>query len=387
MSPSVSDHSEEPQTRAVLATGEILSHLTTFLQAYRNDPEEAGLYFAAPGLPGRHLAVHKLETDFGVALNPGFPRSCVTPEPPSSLPWLHRRGYQEHDGVWTRSSSLGLQEAAREILAIFQSAWGPAGIEAPTVLTASGQVLEASRTLGQLALAPPGIPADRSPDHPIPTQETLEIAVIGTWRFQGEIYDGSVCFLGPPSLFPENLELYIRLTFGTARPTFCYSLPNGGFYQAGWEFDASSNPDLTHLFPDKSIHPHNSLIIHPDYYSWPDQSWIPLLFHPNIQLYSYPGNAQPIYSDLVTFLPPTFTVADQLFINPANPMRLSAKWAPFLRNGLYWNPDHDRPVEPYSLALQAPELLTWPAIWRRQAQALKAHQKAHQHSHSGDLDR
>jgi hypothetical protein len=382
VSPSVSEHPQEPQTRAVLATGQILSHLTTFLQAYRNDPEDAGLYFAAPGLPGRHLAVHKLETDFGVALSPGFPRSCVTPEPPSSLPWLHRQGYQEHDGVWTRSSSLGLHEAAQEILATFQSAWGPAGIEAPTLLTASRHVQEASRTLGQLALAPPGIPADRSPELPTPTRGTLEIAFIGTWFFQGEIYHGSVCFLGPPTLSPENLELYVRLTFGTAWPTSCYSLPQGGFYQAGWDFDASANPDLIHLFPDQSIHPHNSLVIDTYYYSRPDQGWIPLLFHPNIQLYSYPGKAQPIYSDHVTFLPPTFTVADQLFINPANPMRLSSKWSPFLRNA-FWTPNDDRPVEPYFLALQAPELLTGLEPWRRRAQAIKAHQL----SLRGDLDR
>jgi hypothetical protein len=383
VSPSVSDHPQEPQTPAVLATGQILSHLTTFLQAYQDDPEDAGLYFAAPGLPGRHLAVHKLETDFGAALNPGFPRSCVTPEPPSSLDWLHRQGYQEHDGVWSRSSSLGLQEAAREILGIFQSAWGPAGIEAPTLLTSSRQVLEASRTLGQLALAPPGIPADGSPELPTPTQETLEIAFIGAWFFQGDHPDGTVCFLGPPTLSPENLELYVRLTFGTARPTSWYSLPQGGFYQAGWGFDASANPDLNHLFPDQNIHPDNSLVIDTYYYSWPDQSWIPLLFHPNIQLYSYPGNAQPIYSDRVTFLPPTFTVADQLFINPANPMRLSSKWAPFSTNGPFRTPNYQRPVEPYSLALQTPELLTGLETWRRRAQAIKAHQQ----SIRGDLDR
>jgi hypothetical protein len=233
-----------------------------------------------------------------------------------------------------------------------------------------------------LALAPPGIPADRSPELPTPTQETLEIAFIGAWFRQGDHPDGTVCFLGPPTLSPENLEPYVRLTFGTARPTSWHSLPQGGFYQAGWGFDASDNPDLNHLFPDQNIHPDNSLVIDTYYYSWPDQSWIPLLFHPNIQLYSYPGNAQPIYSDRVTFLPPTFTVADQLFINPANPMRLSSKWSPFLRNA-FWTPNYDRPVEPYSLAVQAPELLTGLEPWRRRGQAIKAHQQ----SLRGDLDR
>jgi len=352
MVPFAGDNPEDPR-----APSQILSHLTILLKAYQDDPKDAGLHFAAPGFPGRHITVDKTGTALGVAISPGFPRSCVTPEPPSELPWLQQRGYEKREGVWSRSS-LRHQEAAGEILDIFQFAWEGGSNETPTLLTASRQVLEASQALGQLTLAAPGIPAT-SPDFPTPTQGALDIVLSGTWLYFGESPVGGFKFW-LPTLCPENLELYFRLTFGTASGRSCMGLAQGGFYHFGWIFAVrDGNPELSSLFPDRdeSTDPNVALYLRPEYYSWQDQRWIPLLLNPDIQLYSYPGAAEPIYSDLVTFLPPTFTASGQFFINPANPLSLSSKWAPFLRNGLYGNSQHDRPVEPYSLALQAPELL------------------------------
>ena len=191
-------------------------------------------------------------------------------------------------------------------------------------------------------------------------------------------------WFGPPTLAPENLELYLCLTFGSASHRTCHTWSEGGFYQTGWEFPTR---EILHLFPRGSVtdgkytDPERwSLSLTPVYYDWAKGYWRPLLWCPDVQLYSYPGAAKPIYSDFITFRPPAVTKGDHLFIDPVRPMSLSTKWAPILKNSL----DRDsgrRPVEPYSLALQARPLLTWPEEWRSVAREREAHLEANRRNH------
>lgn len=140
-----------------LTRDEIMVRLDAFLEAYQRDPAESGLYFVAPGLPGRHLAVFKRQSAFDLTIGLGFPNSCIATEPPVADSWLMQRNYAAQEGVWTRSSSISPRKTAAEILDLFQSAWGAMELEAPTLITGSRKVQDASRSFGQLALAPPGV--------------------------------------------------------------------------------------------------------------------------------------------------------------------------------------------------------------------------------------
>ena len=289
-------------------------------------------------------------------VGPGFSRSLIAGEPPTEEAALQGIGFRDTNGIYSKAVSAEPSMLALEIVAVLSLAWGECDLKEVGVLTDCPRVAAACRNFGHLAFAVPGVVGECNKIVPRPMSEDLEIVLALSYVFRGDYYHDSANLPCPSTVTLDNLEFYLAMTFGDTRGTGWRGLAYGGLYHCGWSY--SGSPELGTVLPLADSWG-NDVDVTPGYYDASTEKWRWLLLHPDIQLYSYPGSAQPIYSDHISYLPPIVDSEGKLYASPAKDVSFGPQWKKFLSSHLYGAPTHERRVEEYSLARQAPELLTW----------------------------
>jgi hypothetical protein len=336
---------------------EVVQEVSHLLQAYLDEPSEDRLYFSQTGLPGRNVAVEKGAEGSCLVVGRGFSRSLIAGELPTDEAGLQGMGFGDTNGIYRKAVSAEPSMLGQEIVEVLSLAWGECDLQEVGVLTDCLRVAAACRNYGHLAFAVPGVLGECTKIVPRPVSEDLAIVLSLNYYSRGDYFEGGWAYLPcPPTVTPDNLEFYLAMTFGNTSSTGWRTLAHGGFYHCGWGY--SGSPELGTVLPLANSWG-NDVVVTPGYYDASTGKWRWLLLHPDIQLYSYPGSAEPIYSDNISYLPPIVDSEGKLYASPARDVSFGPQWKKFLNSHLYGAPTHERRVEEYSLAHQAPELLTW----------------------------
>lgn len=334
---------------------EVVQEVSHLLQAYLDEPSEDRLYFSQTGLPGRNVAVEKGAEGSCLVVGRGFSRSLIVGELPTERAALQGIGFADTTGIYRKAVSAEPSMLAPEIVEVLSLAWGECELKEIGVLTDCPRVAAACRNFGHLAFAVPGVLGDCTKIVPRPVSEDLAIVLSLNYFSLGDYIEGAYLSC-PPTVTVDNLEFYAAMTFGDTSRTGWHTLADGGFYHSGWSYSGSR--ELSKVLPLANSG-RDEVAVTPGYYEASTEKWRWLLLHPDIQLYSYPGSAQPIYSDHISYLPPIVDSEGKLYASPASDVSFGPQWKKFLNSQPYGAPTHERRVEEYSLARQAPELLTW----------------------------